>query len=92
MKPSKSMLRKHLKILRNIIKTTEDSGEMRIAQGVKYGIEWATQYTVGWHKPAQEVEALAGFLKSDYATRPPSRQSRQVPHSHPGAPPAQAAR
>lgn len=56
---------RNLKELRQLIDTSDDPCERRIAQGMEYALRWALERTVGWQCMEREARTLAIILKQD---------------------------
>ena len=63
--PARSTILRRLKELRDLIDTTKDPYEARIAYAMETAIQWATEHTVGWQPPAKEARLLAEMLRTD---------------------------
>ena len=63
--PARSTIRRRVNELRDLIDTTKDPYEARIAYAMETAIRWATEHTVGWQPPAKEARLLAEMLRTE---------------------------
>lgn len=62
---STSTIRKHLKKLRELIDSSKDPIEKRVAYAMEQAVRWAIEDTAGWSGLAQEAKEEAGVLKRE---------------------------
>jgi len=65
MKKSQRTINKHLKELRELIDTSKDPLETRIAYAMETAVRWATEDTVGWEGLKDQAINEAAILKKE---------------------------
>jgi len=63
--PSDRAIRRSLKELRELIDTSKDPIETRIAYAMETAIIWATSKTVGWPKMVDDARLMASRLRNE---------------------------
>jgi len=63
--PSSRTVRLRKKELRNLIDTSKDPAEQRIAYAMESAITWAREKTVGWESPVIIAKDLARMLHGE---------------------------
>ena len=69
--PSKKKLAANLRDLRNLIDSTKDPCEFRIAYAMEVAIRWATEDTVGWQGMGAEAREMAKILREETKNETP---------------------
>jgi hypothetical protein len=66
---SEANIRKTLRKLRKIVDANMavNPESARVAQAMETAIRWATEKTVGWMRPEDEVRYLAALIQNDRA-------------------------
>lgn len=68
--PSKRTIKRRLKELRQLIDSSKDPAEQRIAYGMETAIRWATEDTEGWECPVVCARDLATMLRQEMKGKP----------------------
>jgi hypothetical protein len=64
-----STVRRHLKGLRDIVETSKDPIEIRIAYAMEQAVRWAVEDTSGWPSLADEARANTQILRNELKPR-----------------------
>lgn len=70
MKPNQRTIKRHLKELRELIDSTDDFIEARIAYAMETAVRWATENTVDWDSLVKQAKDEATILRQEIKKNP----------------------